>query len=109
MPPSGNSTFSGWVITPSSLTRGGPIVEAGFFRDNRGVAVAPRACALICVAAGLAVCRPAAAAMTIVFRDGRGQKRTYSQEGNRVRIVNPTGKDDGEACIIDLNSSDHRV
>jgi hypothetical protein len=69
--------------------------------------VGSRACALVCLAAGVVIGRPAAASMTMVFRDGKGQTRTYHQEGTRVRVANPSGTDPGEAAIVDLQSKEH--
>jgi hypothetical protein len=53
--------------------------------------------------------RPAAAAMTLVFRTGQGAAITCRQEGSRVRVENPTGKDEGEALIVDLETKEHVV
>lgn len=61
------------------------------------------------LAAGVLMARPAGAAMTMALRDENGQTRTFYQDGNRVRIVNPSGTDDGEARIVDLKSTEHVV
>src|SRR5436190_18439280 len=78
-------------------------------RDNRGVRVALRVSAVACLAAGVLMARPAVAAMTMALRDDNGQTRTFYQDGSRVRIVNPSGTDDGEARIVDLKSTEHIV
>jgi len=78
------------------------IARLSIFRDNRTVRVTSRVRALLCLAAGVVVARPAAASMTMVFRDEKGVKRTYHQEGTHVRIVNPDGEDEGAAAIIDV-------
>jgi hypothetical protein len=66
--------------------------------------MASRACALICLAAGFVVGRPAAASMTIVLRQGDGVTQTYCQDGSRIRVTNPYGEDEGAASLIDLDS-----
>ena len=59
-----------------------------------------RACALGCLAASVAVARPAAASMTIGLRDQLGHTRTFYQDGSRIRIANPSGSDEGEARLM---------
>jgi len=71
--------------------------------------MASRACALFCVIAGVAVARPATAGMTLVFRARQSETIKFRQEGNRVRVDNPTGKDAGEALIVDLATKDQFV
>jgi hypothetical protein len=56
-----------------------------------------------------AAARPAAAAMTVTFRDGRGQTTTYYVEGSHIRIFNPTGRDPGEISIVDLETKQHVI
>jgi hypothetical protein len=73
------------------------------------VRVASRACAIGCLAAGLVAARPAGAAMTIGLREKSGETRTFYQDGSRVRIVNPSGTNDGEAYVVDLKTSEHVV
>lgn len=63
-----------------------------------------RVCAFVVAAAGVVAARPAAAALTVVLRDGRGATVTYHNEGNRIRIENPTGDDPGEVGIVDLDT-----
>jgi len=71
--------------------------------------MASRACALFCVIAGVAVARPATAGMTLVFRARQSETIKFRQEGNRVRVDNPTGKDAGEALIFDLATKDQFI
>jgi len=71
--------------------------------------MAARACALLCVIAGVAVAQPAAARMTLVFRAEQSETIKFRQEGNRVRVDNPTGKDASEALIVDLATKDQFV
>ena len=71
--------------------------------------MASRACALVCLIAGVAVARPAAAGMTLVFRAAQSATIKFRQEGNRVRVDNPTGKDAGEALIVDLDTKEQLV
>lgn len=71
--------------------------------------MASRACAIGCLAAGVVVARPAAAAMTIALRDQDGHTRTCYQDGSRVRVANPSGDDDGEAQIVDLKTNEHVI
>jgi hypothetical protein len=71
--------------------------------------MASRACALVCLIAGVAVARPAAAGMTLVFRAAQSETITFRQEGNRVRVDNPSGKDAGEALIFDLETKEQLV
>lgn len=77
--------------------------------DNQNVANASRACALVCLIAGVAVARPAAAGMTLMFRAAQSETIKFRQEGNRVRVDNPTGKDAGEALIVDLDTKEQLV
>jgi len=60
---------------------------------------------VVCLAAGVSVGGPAAASMTLVFRDGRGRTQTFYQHESRVRIENWNWEDDGEARIIDLKTT----
>jgi hypothetical protein len=57
----------------------------------------------------VAAARPGAAAMTVAFRDGRGQTITYHVEGSHIRIVNPSGKDPGEVSLVDLETKQHVI
>lgn len=71
--------------------------------------VAVRVCALAIVLAGIASAGPAIAAMTVVYRDERGDTMTFYREGNRVRIGDLAGEDAGTATIVDLNTKQHLV
>jgi hypothetical protein len=68
-----------------------------------------RACALGCLVAVVVAGRPAAAAMTLVYRytggNADGKTYTFYQDGDRVRVPNPSGDDDGEARLMDLSTS----
>ncbi len=66
--------------------------------------VSSRACALVLLAAGVMAGRPAAAAMTLAFGFGPGKTVTYQQQGSRIRILNPSGDDEGEVVIVDLET-----
>jgi hypothetical protein len=66
--------------------------------------MAPRACALVLLAAGMMAGRPAVAAMTVVVRLGPGKTVTFHQQGSRIRMVNPSGNDEGEVVIVDLET-----
>jgi hypothetical protein len=75
--------------------------------DNQAVRVCSRVCVLVCLAGGVLVARSAAASMTIVYRDNRGETVTFAHDGDRVRLT--IGTDDGAAHIIDLKSKQHVV
>ena len=83
------------------------------FRDNPAVVVVWRLrVSIIAMAVAgvmVAAARPAAAAMTLAFRDGRGQTMTYYVEGSHIRIVNPSGKVPGEVAILDLETKRHVI
>lgn len=66
-----------------------------------------RVCAFGCLAAGVLAAWPVAASMTMALRDEHGHTMTFHQDGNRVRIDNPSGTDDGEARIIDLKTTEY--
>ena len=75
------------------------------------VALRARALALVCVSAGVVVARPAAAAMTIEYRDGRGRTMTFRQEGSRIRVEVSPAKDDPEdvTSIVDLKTNERVI
>jgi hypothetical protein len=71
-----------------------------------------RVCALVCVAAAVVVARPAVAAMTIEYRDGRGRTMTFRQDGSRIRVEVPPAKDDpddGLTSIVDLKTNERII
>jgi len=61
------------------------------------------------VAGAVAASRPAAASMTVLFRNGRGGTMTISHDGDRVRVDIPPGPDeaagDRVTAIVDLKSN----